>query len=161
MGAPRIPGRGLAVLLALTAVATGCDVVIRLEASPSATFDPAPPVGWAWHDSPIARRDAVGQTFDFVCPADGGLGYLAGTDVYTDDSSVCTAAVHAGWITREAGGIVRVLVRPGQPAYDGSLRNGILSESYGAWAGSFTVVAGCRGDACAVPLASAPAALTP
>ena len=142
----------LRVLAATTVVTivTGCQMTALLDATPSPTFDPAPPAGWAWHDSPIAHRDAVGQTFDFVCPADGGLGYLAGTDVYTDDSSVCTAAVHMGWITREIGGIVRVLVRPGQASYEGSLRNGILSDSYGPWDGSFTVVAGCRGDTCAV-----------
>ena len=150
MGGLRISrwGIGLA-FVALASAAAGCDVAKVISPSPSPTFDPAPPAGWAWHDSPIGHRDAIGQTFDYVCPANGGFGYLAGTDVYTDDSSVCTAAVHAGWLTREVGGIVRVVVRPGQATYEGSLRNGILSEPYDAWAGSFAIVAGCRGDTCA------------
>ncbi|WP_346729629.1 LCCL domain-containing protein [Corallococcus exiguus] len=38
-----------------------------------------------------------------------------GTDLYTDDSSVCVAAVHAGAITT-AGGTVVVTISRGRPA---------------------------------------------
>jgi hypothetical protein len=122
---------------------------VTLEPPAAPTFDPKPPAGWAWHDSPSDHRDADGQTFDYVCPADGGLGPLWGTDTVTDDSSACTAAVHTGFITREEGGIVLIVVRPGLEAYEGSLPHGVLSEAYGSWAGGFTVVASCRGDECA------------
>ena len=147
--------------MVIVALVAGCQVSAMLQPTPAPTFDPAPPAGWAWHDNPSAHREAVGQTFDFVCPADGGLGYLAGTDVDTDDSSVCTAAVHTGRITREAGGIVRVVVRPGEASYEGSLRNGILSESYGPWGGSFVIVAACHGDACTPPASPGSGSLTP
>ncbi len=79
---------------------------------------------------------------DFECAPGGSPQPVWGVDVYTDDSSVCTAAVHAGEITLEAGGLVWIRVAPGQLRYDGSERNGILTESYLAWEGSFTVVPG-------------------
>jgi hypothetical protein len=63
-----------------------------------------------------------------------------GTNIYTDDSSVCTAAVHGGLITLAKGGKVKIEMRDGQPSYRGSTRNGIKSNKYPAWTGSFIVV---------------------
>ena len=63
-----------------------------------------------------------------------------GEDVYTDDSSVCTAAVHAGVITVVEGGTVTIEIRPGVDSYEGTTRNGIMTRSYPAWEGSFVVV---------------------
>jgi hypothetical protein len=63
-----------------------------------------------------------------------------GTDVYTDDSSVCTAAVHVGKITIDAGGPVEIEIRPGQDSYQGSQRNGITTLGYPRWDGSFVFV---------------------
>ena len=44
-----------------------------------------------------------------------------GTDIYTDNSSVCAAAVHAGLITFNRGGTIEI--RLGQNSYQGSHRN--------------------------------------
>ena len=63
-----------------------------------------------------------------------------GTDVYTDDSSICTAAVSAGLITFQAGGSVTIEIRQGQSSYAGSTRNGVTSKGYGSWNGSFVFV---------------------
>jgi hypothetical protein len=61
------------------------------------------------------------------CPArPGGGGSLWGTDVYTDDSSMCEAGVHAGRIN-SAGGPVIVEIRAGQRSYQGSTRNDTTS----------------------------------
>ncbi|HZI08939.1 MAG TPA: M57 family metalloprotease [Myxococcus sp.] len=65
-------------------------------------------------------------------------GAVWGTDLYTDDSNVCVAAVHAGAIP-SSGGTVAVTIQPGQSSYTGTTRNGITTYSYGAWAGSFSV----------------------
>ena len=81
----------------------------------------------------------VGQQFTLACPP--GIGQadsIWGTDIYTYDSSICTAAVHAGRISLAAGGVVVVLIQPGQSSYTGSLRHGINSSSYGSWGGSFS-----------------------
>jgi hypothetical protein len=81
-------------------------------------------------------RSMAGYSRTCFCPSTGG--YIWGTDIYTDDSTVCTAAVHAGVIPA-TGGAITVKVAPGRSSYTGSSRNGITSASYGAWPGSFTV----------------------
>lgn len=75
--------------------------------------------------------------FTFLCPKGGAAGSLWGTDIYTYDSSVCTAAVHAGLIGFAQGGVVTPVLMPGQASYTGSTRNGVTSQSYGPWSGSF------------------------
>ena len=80
------------------------------------------------------------RTVSVECPASGRAGSVWGSDVYTADSSLCTAAVHAGVITLERGGPVRVEPRGAQPSFAGSERNGISSSSYGQYGGSFSFV---------------------
>ena len=63
-----------------------------------------------------------------------------GFDVYTDDSDICVAAMHAGAISRN-GGVVTVSRAPGQQSYRGGARNEILSSTYGPWQQSFRVTA--------------------
>ena len=82
----------------------------------------------------------------FICPpgcTDGSA--VWGTEVYTGDSSVCAAAVHAGVITAEAGGEVLASYAPGQDAYTGSTQNGVTTNEYGSWGNSFTVSAASNG----------------
>ena len=50
------------------------------------------------------------------------------------------AAVHAGLISVQSGGIVTIKIRPGRSAYQGSIRNGVTSSSYGSWGASFVFV---------------------
>ena len=64
---------------------------------------------------------------------------LWGTNVYTDDSSVCTAAAQVGVITPAAGGNVTIELRAGQKSYVGFKANGVTSRDYGAWPGSFVL----------------------
>jgi hypothetical protein len=91
-------------------------------------------------------RGQNGKQVTCVCPANFGLGNLWGSDVYTDDSDICTAAVHAGLITRQAGGTVTIEIRPGQASYRREARVSIsgsetvTSSEYGAWHGSFVFV---------------------
>jgi hypothetical protein len=70
--------------------------------------------------------------FTCSCTAEAaGSGTVWGTDIYTDDSALCRAAVHAGAITA-AGGTVSVLRTEGRPLYVGTTRNGVESNDYGA-----------------------------
>jgi hypothetical protein len=83
-------------------------------------------------------RDRVGQSFTFeVVGAAGGA--VWGTDVYTDDSSLAAAAVHAGLVQPGERRKVRVTILPGRDTYQGSSRNGVTSSSYGPWQGSFRI----------------------
>src|SRR5262249_8492740 len=58
-----------------------------------------------------------------------------GTDVYTSDSNLATAAVHAGRLAPGQTGEVRVRIVPVLPSYQGSTRNGVTTK---AWANSWT-----------------------
>lgn len=94
-----------------------------------------------WYFNPSEHRGKNGQRFTYVCPANGVAYLLYGSDVYTDDSSVCTAAVHAGLISLGRGGPVIVEIRPGQTAYQASARNGVGSLPFRSFAGSFVLEA--------------------
>ncbi|CAI9583953.1 unnamed protein product, partial [Staurois parvus] len=61
-----------------------------------------------------------------------------GTDVYTDDSSICRAAIHVGILDNNVG-LVTVEKKPGLSSYTGSTRNGVTTTSYGSWSGSFVL----------------------
>jgi hypothetical protein len=90
-----------------------------------------------WNTSAVQFKPDVGNTYTFECPKNGTASIAWGSDVYTADSSICTAAVHAGKITLDAGGQVTIEMRPGRSAYGGTLRNGITSQTYGSYPNSF------------------------
>jgi len=66
-------------------------------------------------------------------------GSIWGSDTYTDDSDLGTAAVHAGLLLPGQTGIVRVTLLPGMAAYPSTHRNGITTSSYGPWTGSYRI----------------------
>lgn len=69
-------------------------------------------------------------------------GGIWGSDVYTLDSSLAMAAVHAGLLKPGQTGTVRVKFLGAQAAFAGSTRNGVISQAYGAYNGSFEFVRG-------------------
>lgn len=69
----------------------------------------------------------------------GDEGSVWGTDIFTDDSSVCLAAAHAGVTQLSEGGMFFVDMLEGQSSYTGSTANGVTSSDYGEWGGSFSV----------------------
>jgi hypothetical protein len=64
-------------------------------------------------------------------------GSVWGTGTYTDDSSIAAAAVHAGLLKPGEIGFVRVRVDGSHERYAASESNGVRSQSYGPWEGSF------------------------
>jgi hypothetical protein len=93
-----------------------------------------------WSTNATEWSDNLGGKYTLELPPNGSPGSLWGSGTYTDDSSIGTAAVHAGLITFREGGRVTIEIREGLDAYDGSTRNGVTSEAYGAWGGSFVFV---------------------
>jgi hypothetical protein len=81
-------------------------------------------------------RNRVGDVLSFEVQGNT-LGPVYGTDVYTDDSSVATAAVHAGVLKDGERGLVLVKILPGQNSYRTSTHNGVTSREWGDWQGSF------------------------
>src|SRR5205807_7649554 len=71
--------------------------------------------------------DRIGRRFSFTCPPNGTLGSVWGTNVYYTSSSVCSAAVHAGLITRASGGAVIIEIRHPQKTFTASERHGVRS----------------------------------
>lgn len=94
----------------------------------------------AWDKTCTEYRGQNGQQLTYTFPAGGTAYGIWGTDIYTDDSSIGTAAVHAGLITFASGGTVTIEIRAGQASYTGSTRNGVTTSSYGEWSGSFVFV---------------------
>jgi hypothetical protein len=84
------------------------------------------------------HRAEVGKSLRFeVTGSDAGS--VWGTDVYTDDSDLATAAVHAGVLAVGQKGVVKVTILPGQDSYGSSTRHGVTSGSWENWVGSFRV----------------------
>ena len=92
-----------------------------------------------WNTSAGMVAFEIGKTLKFKCPAGGREGSVWGTDIYTADSSICSAAVHAGKLKMESGGSVTIELRPGESAYKGSTRNGIKTNDYEKYGSSFIV----------------------
>ena len=99
--------------------------------------DDQTPVLWNTSASMVTFEN--GKTYKFNCPAGGKESAVWGTDIYTLDSSICNAAVHAGKLASESGGSVTIELRPGESSYKGSTRNGIKTNDYGQYGQSFVV----------------------
>lgn len=105
---------------------------------PQIVLGDATAIDWGTQSNQL--KLSPGKSLTVTCPAKGQMSSrLWGTDIYTDDSSICTAAVHAGLINAASGGTVQVEGLAGQPGYRGSQRNGVGSRDYGGWTGSFAV----------------------
>jgi hypothetical protein len=93
--------------------------------------------GNPWTADGQPHRGEDGEQFDQDCPAGGEADTIWGVELYTDDSSICTAAVHVGLIAFDEGGTVTYEIAPGEDRYESGIANGVTSKSYGSWGGSF------------------------
>ena len=139
------PGPALAVAVGTPTVSSSAAAATPAAvASPVAESSPSYPCGrrrvGRWQAHACESRGQIGTTVVYDCPAGGPPGKAWGDLVYSDDSSVCTAAVHAGAITVDGGGTVTIKIRSGQAGYVGTERNGIRTRPWDRWAGSFEVV---------------------
>jgi len=78
----------------------------------------------------------------FVCPRDCSLDKTSvyGTDIYTDNSSICRAAIHSGAISDSEGGIIELTVEKGKKNYIGSSAHNVETLDYPQeWDRSFKV----------------------
>lgn len=133
--------RGLGVVGLAIVVAAGLLAGAALPASRGSLSSSSQAVsGSSWAHTATHLRGQNGRVFTFRCPRSGVAHRVWGTGTYTDDSSVCTAAVHAGRITRASGGLVKIRISRGLSRYRGTKRHGITSRRWGRWHGSFEVV---------------------
>lgn len=111
----------------------------------SASLTPVPAVHEIdWRTSPLDLnlRGFNGERFRFHCPpGKPAPGQVIGSGPYTDASSICAAAAHAGVIRAASGGFVTIEVRPGETHYVGSVSHYVQSEDFNEfWSGSFLVI---------------------
>ena len=64
-------------------------------------------------------------------------GPLWGTDIYTGDSSLSVAAVHAGLVKPGDTAIVKVTNVAPLPEYKGSTRHGVTSHDFGRYGSAY------------------------
>nr|AGS53140.1 serine/threonine protein kinase [uncultured bacterium contig00040] len=111
--------------------------LIPLDSSP----EPPPPENTA----PSSYIDAYmyrgmdGYEFTFLVTGTA-YGSVWGSGIYTDDSNIPTAAIHAGLIRDGETAYVTIRIMPGQSSYESSTANGITTSSYGSWGGSYMFV---------------------
>jgi hypothetical protein len=85
----------------------------------------------------VGYRNRVGQSLQFSVTGSTS-GSVWGSGIYTDDSSVAAAAVHAGVVAPGQTAEVTINILPGQSAYTASTANGVTTRSWGSWTGSFS-----------------------
>ncbi len=68
-------------------------------------------------------------------------GQVWGTDIYTGDSMLSVAAVHAGIVKPGDSAVVKVTVVEPLQQYDGSLRNNIKSHDFGRYGTAYKLSA--------------------
>jgi hypothetical protein len=87
----------------------------------------------------LLDHQEVGKTYRFRLTG-AEEGPVWGTDVYTSDSHLATAAVHAGALAVGEEGVVRVsVVDMSRLPVHGSERNGVLSMDWGPYPVGFRV----------------------
>lgn len=85
-----------------------------------------------------AYQGQFGQTLLFRVTGNVN-GALWGNGVYTTDSSLAKAAIHAGVLRHGQTGIVRVRMLGPQQSFEGTTRNGVTSSPFGGYPASFSV----------------------
>jgi hypothetical protein len=84
-------------------------------------------------------RGQIGQSFYFEVTGNVNAGQVWGTGLYTDDSALAAAVVHAGLLKDGQTGVVKVTILQGAPSYAGTARYGVASGDWGGWDGSYRV----------------------
>jgi len=98
-------------------------------------------INGTWTTQANAYSANTGKQYTFNFSPGGTISSRVwGTDIYTYDCAIASAAVHAGLITAKDGGTVTIEIRPGQSSYKGSTRNGVTSNDWEAFGGSFVFV---------------------
>ncbi len=105
---------------------------------------PEPTVATATNPAePVYVTDLRGQNDkSFYRKVTGSVGdYVWGgeNNIYTDDSLLSAAAVHAGVLKAGEIAMVRFTILPGKDSYIGSTRNGVTTRPYHSFGGSFRI----------------------
>lgn len=90
----------------------------------------------------LTPTNLIGYRKNFTFSLTGSiLGEVWGTSIYTDDSDLATAPIHAGVVQNLVTKVISVKILSGQSIYRGSTRNEVTTTSYFVrWNGSYSLV---------------------
>ncbi|MBI3300305.1 MAG: hypothetical protein HYZ75_19230 [Elusimicrobia bacterium] len=94
---------------------------LELKADPGLLRSGPQDIGKIWYFEVVGNR----------------LSSVWGSGVYTTDSSLAAAAVHAGVVEPGKKAVIKVTILPGQAAYTASEKNGVRSLEWADWHTSF------------------------
>jgi len=140
----------LAVREAIRGLQREADVVAASAAQPSTAAPPGP-------DSLTRLATKIGDTYLFTITG-ANRGSIWGTDVYTLDSNLAVAAVHAGALAVGETDVVKVTIVDSPAEHVGSHRHGITTGSWPRYRMSFRVERVGAVPAATVPGVALPAA---
>jgi hypothetical protein len=87
----------------------------------------------------VNLQGEIGKVFRFRVTGNVN-GAVWGTGVYTSDSTLATAAVHAGVVQPGQTGVVKVRIVVPPPAFTGTTSNGVTTSDYGAFQGAYEII---------------------
>jgi hypothetical protein len=107
-----------------------------------AFFLAAAPVQADWSSTPknLRQESALKQEFRVFCPAATTLYTVYGSNPYTSNSSICTAALHSGMFVQGTAVYVSYRIAPGYQSYPGSTNWGVTTFPWGQWNSSFVIL---------------------
>ncbi|MEN9578215.1 MAG: hypothetical protein RJA70_1224 [Pseudomonadota bacterium] len=143
--------------LFLSLVLFACEKEKPKEVAPAApAATPAPKA--AAPACPAVFKELANATGEATCSCAQGTvsGPVWGSETYTTDSVICTAARHAGAIG-EAGGEVTMKALSGCDAYKGSVKNGVTTSDWGNFGSSFYFVGNGDGKCAKIETSTCPA----
>lgn len=111
----------------------------RLVVGGGSSTPPPPQSSGECKGVPGTWRSEGGQLTCYCTAEATRGGSVWGSDIYTDDSNICRAAVHAGVIGSD-GGTVTIRSMGAHDSYSSTTRNGVTTTSYGGWPGSFAFI---------------------
>jgi len=97
--------------------------------------------GFLASEAPATMLDLcepVGATYYFRVTG-AAEGPLWGTDVYTGDSTLAVAAVHAGCLKVGETAVLKVTVEPPLSRYTGSVRHGVTSHDFSSFGTAYRI----------------------
>lgn len=99
--------------------------------------------GYLEYSALKSTGDKIGQTFQ-IRVVGSKSGRIWGDEIYTADSNLNTAAVHAGYVKEGESAIVTIKILPGQSSYPSVTRNGITSIAYNSWDVSYQIISSSK-----------------
>jgi hypothetical protein len=80
-----------------------------------------------------------GKNYVFWIKGRKTAGTVWGSEIFTSDSTLALAAVHAGLLADGESAAITVKVLAGQDSYTGSTKNGVTTSGYGFWGLSYSL----------------------